>query len=100
MRLPTLVAIAVMQCGYLTAIAQAPAAPASVPAAKQTTKPAANQSAADNRGERKFQQNCNRCHNTPEELRPRITGTVLMHMRVRASLSAADEQQILHYLAP
>lgn len=100
MRLPTLAAIAVMQCGCLIASAQTPAEPATKPAKKQTTKPAANQSASDNQGERKFQQNCNRCHNAPEELRPRITGTVLMHMRVRASLSAADEQQVLHYLAP
>ncbi len=89
-----------MQCGCLIASAQGPTPPATKPPTKQAAKPAASQSATDNQGERKFQQNCNRCHNAPEELRPRITGTVLMHMRVRASLSAADEQQILHYLAP
>jgi cytochrome c5 len=100
MRLPILVAIAVMQCGCVIASAQTPAAPATKPSAKQTTKAAASQPAASNQGERKFQQNCSRCHNAPDELRPRITGTVLMHMRVRASLSAADEQQVLHYLAP
>ena len=51
-------------------------------------------------GERKFQTNCGRCHSAPEQLSPRISGSVLRHMRVRALLSAEDEQQILKYLAP
>ena len=51
-------------------------------------------------GERKFQQNCNRCNNAPETLPPSATGTVLRHMRVRANLSAKDEQDILKYLLP
>jgi cytochrome c5 len=51
-------------------------------------------------GERKFQANCSRCHTAPEQLSPRIVGTVVRHMRVRASLSAQDEQDILRYLAP
>jgi hypothetical protein len=48
----------------------------------------------------KFRQNCSRCHNAPQELSPRISGTVVQHMRVRASLSEADAQAILLYLAP
>lgn len=56
--------------------------------------------APQNPGERKFQQNCGRCHSAPEELPPSITGTVVRHMRVRASLSAQDEKDILRYLAP
>ena len=51
-------------------------------------------------GERKFQQNCSRCHTTPEQLSPRITGTIVMHMRVRASLSDEDAKDILRYLSP
>jgi cytochrome c5 len=51
-------------------------------------------------GERKFQANCSRCHAAPEQLSPRIAGTVVRHMRVRASLSAEDERDILRYLAP
>lgn len=51
-------------------------------------------------GERKFQANCSRCHNAPEQLSPRISGTVVRHMRVRALLSAEDERDILRYLAP
>jgi cytochrome c5 len=54
--------------------------------------------AAQDAGERKFQQNCRRCHNEPQELSPRITGTVLLHMRVRAGLSQADERAILRYM--
>ena len=68
------------------------------PAVKQVAKAA--EKSADDAGDRKFQQNCNRCHNAPQELRPRVTGTVLLHMRVRASLSEADEQAILRYMAP
>ncbi len=55
---------------------------------------------AQDPGERKFQANCSRCHNAPEQLSPRIAGTVVRHMRVRASLSAEDERDILRYLAP
>ncbi len=62
------------------------------------TKPTTAQD--PDRGERKFQENCSRCHTAPEQLSPRIAGTVLRHMRVRASLSAEDERDILRYLAP
>lgn len=57
-------------------------------------------SPAQDPGERKFQANCSRCHTAPEQLSPRIVGTVARHMRVRASLSAEDERDILRYLAP
>jgi cytochrome c553 len=55
---------------------------------------------ASSPGERAFRENCGRCHNPPEQLSPRITGTVLRHMRVRALLSPQDERDILKYLAP
>ncbi len=67
--------------------------------ATQAQQPAAG-TAMETAGEQKFQQNCSRCHNAPQELSPRISGTVLLHMRVRASLSQADAQAILRYLAP
>lgn len=71
-------------------------------AAKVPAKPvaAAASAAQQDPGERSFLANCSRCHAAPEALSPRISGTVLMHMRVRASLSAKDEQAILHFLAP
>lgn len=51
----------------------------------------------DLNGDEVYAQNCSRCHTAPEALRHRITGTVLMHMRVRANLSAADEKALLKF---
>lgn len=51
-------------------------------------------------GEKVFMTNCARCHTPPMTLNPRVTGTVVMHMRVRARLSRKDEQLLLKYLAP
>lgn len=68
------------------------------PAPKATTKMESGKS--PDVGERKFDANCGRCHSAPEQLSPSITGTVVRHMRVRASLSAQDEKDILKFLAP
>ncbi len=68
-------------------------------AANKTVKTSGSVPAQDP-GERKFQANCSRCHSAPEQLPTRITGTIVRHMRVRASLSAEDERDILRYLAP
>lgn len=51
-------------------------------------------------GEQRFRANCGRCHNPPESLSPSEVKAVLQHMRVRAMLSAQDEQLIRKYLAP
>ncbi len=88
---------------------QSPApAPPPAPAKKQSSakKPAADQTAkstADQEqkeGERRFVANCGRCHNPPESISPREVKAVMQHMRVRAMLSAQDEELILKYLAP
>jgi len=47
-----------------------------------------------------FQRHCSRCHNAPEGFPPQISGTIIRHMRVRASLSAADERAILRFMNP
>jgi len=65
-----------------------------------STSAPSSSTAAQDPGERKFQANCSRCHDAPEQLSPRIAGTVLRHMRVRALLSVEDERDILRYLAP
>jgi cytochrome c5 len=71
------------------------------PPAKQASGAKATASAtSQGEGEKKFRQNCGRCHNPPEALSPREAKAVLQHMRVRAMLSAEDEQLILKYLAP
>ena len=50
--------------------------------------------------ERIFETHCIRCHMPPMALSQRTTGTVVMHMRMRARLSKRDEQLLLKYLAP
>lgn len=77
---------------------QAPSSQTPAAASKQTNEhaPATEQSV----GERKFNQNCSRCHKAPESFPPHISGTILRHMRVRASLSEQDERDILHFLNP
>lgn len=62
---------------------------------------AAHKNAQSNsEGERIFAQNCSRCHNAPEGFSPRISGTVVRHMRVRAQLSQHDEQELLRFFNP
>jgi mono/diheme cytochrome c family protein len=70
----------------------------SKPAQGQAQAPA-NAVQAD-RGEQVFTTNCVRCHTPPGGLTQRVTGTVIMHMRVRARLSREDEQALLRFLAP
>ena len=51
-------------------------------------------------GEKRFQTNCGRCHQPPQDLSPREARAVLRQMRVRANLTAEDERLILKYIAP
>ena len=76
---------------------------------KPTAKPPSNAQGAKNSnpsvthegdGEQKFKQNCSRCHQAPEGFPPHISGTIVRHMRVRASLSEQDERDILRFLNP
>jgi cytochrome c5 len=82
-------------CGLCSAALLAAAgqsAPASAPAPKAQDPAIA--------GEKIFQQNCVRCHTPPMVLNPRVTGTIIDHMRVRARLSRKEQQLLLKYLAP
>jgi mono/diheme cytochrome c family protein len=65
-------------------------------------KPASAQASPQHEddGERIFQQNCSRCHNAPEGFSPRISGTIVRHMRVRASLSQHDAEEVLRFFNP
>ncbi len=100
MRLQPLIAIGMLACYCLLSSAQAPDASHAKTAAQPVKIDAGNPPQQTDVGEQKFQQNCSRCHNAPQELPRRITGTVVLHMRMRASLSAADARAILRYLAP
>jgi hypothetical protein len=51
----------------------------------------------EDEGQRVFEQNCARCHRSPDGFSSRISGTIVRHMRVRANLSAHDEQVLLKY---
>jgi cytochrome c5 len=72
----------------------------SLPAAPTTNSITPATHASLDLGQRAFNANCSRCHNPIGTLNPRITGTVIRHMRVRANLSAADEREILRFLNP
>jgi len=49
-------------------------------------------------GEKRFHANCGRCHAAPQKFSPRMMGTVLRHMRVRATITEDDRRLILFYM--
>lgn len=61
----------------------------------QAAKPA-----SPTRGAKVFEQNCSRCHNAPQGFSPSVSGTIAMHMRVRASLSDEDYKALREFLNP
>jgi len=67
---------------------------------KPTTTSKNNGQTQEVTGEEVFQANCSRCHLPPMSIPQRVTGTIIMHMRVRARLSRQDEQLLLKYMAP
>ena len=56
--------------------------------------------ANDDRGQQVFEQNCARCHNAPQGFPASISGSIAMHMRVRAGLSDADYKALRRFLNP
>jgi len=67
---------------------------------QKAAAPTHPQQSKDDWGDVIFEQQCSRCHNAPEGFSPRISGTVIRHMRVRASLSKHEEEELLHFLNP
>jgi hypothetical protein len=49
-------------------------------------------------GEKRFRENCGRCHNAPAKFNPRMMGTIIRHMRVRAMLTDDEMKVILKYI--
>ena len=45
-----------------------------------------------------YKNNCMRCHAALPQYSPRMTKTIMMHMRVAANLPADEAQAILEYL--
>ena len=97
----------ILRIALIVGIGILPNLPAIFAQQSQDSKPAAQQpekaqaSTADaSEGEKKFKQNCSRCHEAPQSFSPRISGTIVRHMRVRASLSEKDAREILRFLNP
>jgi mono/diheme cytochrome c family protein len=74
----------------------------SAPVATQARKASTPKSPAQplDEGERVFQQNCSRCHTAPDGFSSHISGTIVRHMRVRASLSRDEEKALLRFFNP
>lgn len=49
-------------------------------------------------GEKRFHSNCARCHAAPPKFPPRMMGTIVRHMRVRATITNEDMSLILKYM--
>jgi mono/diheme cytochrome c family protein len=64
------------------------------------TTPKAVHAGNQDRGQQVFEQNCARCHNAPQGFSSSISGSVAMHMRVRAGLSEADYKALRKFLNP
>jgi cytochrome c5 len=92
-----LVGCSVSMIPAVTMGASATSAPCS--AARQGTN-TVTPSAELRSGERVFKQNCSRCHEEPQGFSPSISGTIVRHMRIRASLSRDDERAVLKFLNP
>lgn len=94
------VALGLLWVAALLLLAPAGSTPASENGTTGVTKRDRPSTERQSEGERKFMQNCNRCHTPPESFSPHISGTIVLHMRVRASLSKRDEEDILRFLNP
>lgn len=49
-------------------------------------------------GQKRFHDNCGRCHQSPHKLSPRMMATAVRHMRVRATITDEDMRVILNYM--
>lgn len=82
----------------LLILAQSSGSGAVKPPKPQRVQPQSQQSA--NEGGRVFIQNCSRCHNPPDGFSPRISESIVRHMRVRANLSEKDAKAVLRFFNP
>ncbi|UWZ82261.1 c-type cytochrome [Occallatibacter riparius] len=97
-RRPHVITAAFVLSALLPLIAQKGPSPKSETARTGNTQSMPKQE--ESRGQRVFRQNCARCHDAPQSFPPSVSGTILRHMRVRASLSAQDEKALLQFMNP
>jgi mono/diheme cytochrome c family protein len=87
----------VMSCMVaLPLLAQNPQAASVKPASTAPTKTAAEGQG----GQKVFEQNCSRCHESPKGFSSRVSGTVSHHMQARANLSKAELDALLRFFNP
>jgi cytochrome c5 len=84
----------------LTMAAQDSSAPAPKAAARHSGGKQSGKEDEQDEGQRIFERRCSSCHNAPEGFSPRISGTVVRHMRVRANLSPHEEEALLRFFNP
>jgi cytochrome c5 len=94
------ISLSVLLLSTAHAFSQAKEGSASPTNSQQQAKGNVVHNAAQRDGQVVFEQNCSRCHNAPQGFSPRISGTVVRHMRVRAGLSAEDEKALLRFFNP
>jgi len=75
------------------------AANSSAPSSSASRSVRSGQQSGPN-GQEVFQQNCARCHNSPEGFPQSISGTVAHHMRVRANQNEEQYRALLQLLNP
>jgi mono/diheme cytochrome c family protein len=73
-------------------------APGASSASAATGAGQSNEAALRIEGEKRFQANCGRCHQSPHKFPPRMVLTIERHMRVRATLTDEDMRLIVGYL--
>jgi cytochrome c5 len=95
---------AVLAAVCLLAFAAQPSRTAPAPSLAGQVKPVRQSGTArptgPEEGQRVFEKRCSNCHNAPQGFSPRISGTVVRHMRVRASLSQHEEEVLLRFFNP
>ena len=84
--------------GTLVCLSSAESAPAKKDAPAVPVVQPSNADAMRVQGEQRFRSNCGRCHAAPHKFPPRMMGTVLRHMRVRALITAEDARLVLFYM--
>jgi mono/diheme cytochrome c family protein len=100
LRYATVVALLGMSIAGAAQTQQSTPAQKNQQAAKQQSTATHPNNQKPSEGQRIFEQNCARCHTPPDGFSPRISGTIVLHMRVRAALSAHDEQELLRFFNP
>ncbi|HEY6253554.1 MAG TPA: hypothetical protein VI685_26650 [Candidatus Angelobacter sp.] len=87
----------VLALGALVAVAKTGVKDKDAPAAT-TPANAAQDDPMRLQGEKAFHSNCSRCHAAPPKFSPRLTATIIRHMRVRATITDQEMRVILHYM--